>query len=152
LLVLAEIFFPSLSKAIESLEAFPDVELSDKEKSLLGVLLSNTAQTYLMDKDFPRAEQMLNKAVKLLPNDGKVLYRLGVCMLQRKNVQAAMEYALQAQRQANDVAVQKLIRDIQAIPTISNEVDSIRVSEQNDHFSPSFFFFFFFLVSSRLCG
>lgn len=109
------------------MEAFPEVGLSDSEKSLLGVLMSNTAQTYLMDKDFGRAEEVLNKAVKLIPNDGKVLYRLGLCMLHRKNVQAAMEYALQAQRQSNDVAVQKLIRDIQAIPTISNEGDSIKV-------------------------
>ena len=114
-------------QAIEALEAFPEEPLSEKERDLLGVLFSNVAQTYLTDKDYGRAEDMLNKAVKILPNDGKVLYRLGLCMLQRKNVQAAMEYALQAQRQANDVAVQKLIRDIQAIPTLSLDGDRAKV-------------------------
>ncbi len=73
---------------------------------------------------------MLNKAVKLKPDDAKILYRLGLCMVHRKNVQDAMEYALRAQRIADDVAVQKLIRDIQAIPTISvidGKVTAVRV-------------------------
>jgi tetratricopeptide (TPR) repeat protein len=114
-------------KAIEALHEEPH---SKEEAALLAVLYSNVAQTYLTEKQFGRAEEMLRKAEKLKADDAKVLYRLGLCMVHKKNVQDAMEYALRAQRLVDDVAVQKLIRDIQAIPTISvveGRVTALRV-------------------------
>ncbi len=114
-------------KAIEALHEEPHTK---EEAALLAVLYSNVAQTYLTEKQFGRAEEMLRKAEKLKADDAKVLYRLGLCMMHKKNVQEAMEYALRAQRHVDDVAVQKLIRDIQAIPTISvveGRVTALRV-------------------------
>ena len=101
---------------------------SNEETLLLGQLYSNVSQTYLTTQDFKRAERALRSALQLdgFDQDAKVLYRMGICMLHKRRVHEAMEFALRAQRQQDDVATQKLIREIASVPTLGSDMLVLR--------------------------